>query len=131
MNVLLALFFLNLPSLAADINCPQQQVSCKLKKLSEEKHYFETIKTLDASFEAFNWDEPSLPPNTCQISGRFDEKVTGGDFTFNVTVKEDLETFLYIGKDYGALSPQSYFTPELGKPFTMTYKNFQMECTLK
>lgn len=118
------------PTGTTDYACPKYTLQCDLQKLNAN-HAFATVKTLSASFVAFNWDEPSEAPNTCEASLFFPAADTGLGVSYHATVKESLDAFLYVGVDYGAKDPQFELSAVPGKPFTLFNDKQQMVCVLK
>ncbi|MCB9073649.1 MAG: hypothetical protein H6623_08500 [Bdellovibrionaceae bacterium] len=122
--------FLFFQAHAEEYTCPDYKLTCELQKLNENLG-FVTTKTLTAPFEAFNAYEPSAPADTCAAGFYFSESDTGLDVSYHALVTEDLDAYLFVGKDYGAKNPQFKLAVTPGKEFSLYNGDQQMVCVLK
>jgi hypothetical protein len=122
----MAAFLLVFSSFGFAYECPKYNLKCDLQKVND-KGAFETVKSILSPFEAFNWQEPSEEPNTCEANVYFGEADTGLGVSYHVTVNEDLQASLFAS----AQDPQFVVEAVPGKAFTLYYKTQQVVCVLK
>jgi hypothetical protein len=112
------------------IECPNLTLSCEHKVLTKIG-YYQTVETKTANFIGVNDDEPSLPPNECNAYISFQNSDLSLGNSLNITVKEDLDTFLYLGITNGAANPQFEVIATPNKYMTISAKKDLMTCILK
>ncbi len=107
--------------------CPELKLECDQIKFLPERS--EKVLTLTSEFKAINDDEPSLPPNQCQAYLSF--QIQSSKATMNVSVDENLETYMYIFEAQGAQDPQFSLKAQPNQEFQMYYKSTRLVCRLK
>jgi hypothetical protein len=110
------------------IECPKLTLECEHKVLNS-KGYYEVVEKQSTNFIGINDDEPSLPPIECVASILF--TIGQASNSLNITVKEDLNAFLYFGIKNGAAYPQFETSAIANKPMTLTINKELMTCVLK
>lgn len=137
MKTLVLGLLLTFTRLSFAIDCPTLKLECQLQTLGHNSAY-ETVAVKTQGFVGYNFDEPSLPADTCEINlvysaaeiNKFaNSKLTPQKEALHANMKENLDVFFHVSQGSSAIGAQFQTTAHLNTPITLTIKQIKMICT--
>lgn len=115
---------------AGAIECPKEKLVCDLQQMTSKGDYI-TVATKEARFQAVNNDEPSGPPNACHAWVEFNKNETKISVSFNASISDDRNLYLFASSTSGAIGPQFNVKFDKNTNYALSYEHQKMNCHIE